>query len=549
MADLYGTYDKRIKLTIDHNDIDSELTWFPVTVFFTSTQGEEIFTEFDADEDFDRCAFTTSDGSTQLYADCELFDASEQKAIYHVSKTGWTISDSSDTDFYFYYDNDAGHNTTYISKSGNTAAQSVWDSNFKAVYHMNDPEEPTYDTEYDGSVEPDSDGWTLGGTDYASSDGDILTIDTTADGSYTCYYYKAPDVNFDNGFYLKIRTQIHDDTNADAYQYIRINDGTQNEWCALAIAKTILYDAKSGGFSSIKVVDTTDTYHIYEIYIKGSTAKVYMDGAYVDTITIVSDTVSDNVQFGDVSTGATSKLECMIDYVNYALDIGYNPYGIVDATSNANHGDKKASGEPAEATGKVGKGQTYDATDDYITVADDDSLDFGTGDFTLEAIIKTDTQNNRIFNKGNYGEADGMYRIYFRDSDPYIRMSVYNNSAGTQSDDEPTDYADGYFHHIVGQRDGDYLRIFGDGAEKGTAKSGADDVDVSSNNSLYLGAESSVATFTVKTLDEMRISSSARSAAWIAATYDSLWDTLLTYGDEETSEATVDNAIFFGMNF
>ena len=51
-------------------------------------------------------------------------------------------------------------------------------------------------------------------------------------------------------------------------------------------------------------------------------------------------------------------------------------------------------------------------------------------------------------------------------------------------------------------------------------------------------------------IDEVRISDTARSAAWIKATYNSLWDTLLTYGDEETSEEeAVDNAIMFGMNF
>jgi len=55
-------YDKRIKLTIDHTKVDDTLSDFPVTVFFTSTQGEEIFTEFDADSDYMKCAFTSSDG-------------------------------------------------------------------------------------------------------------------------------------------------------------------------------------------------------------------------------------------------------------------------------------------------------------------------------------------------------------------------------------------------------------------------------------------------------------------------------------------------------
>ena len=105
-ADLYGTYDQRIKLTIDNTKIDATLTWFPVTVFFTNSQGEEIFTEFDADTDYNKVCFTKADGITALFAECELFDDSEQKAVYHVSTNGWDISSSADTDYYMYYDND-----------------------------------------------------------------------------------------------------------------------------------------------------------------------------------------------------------------------------------------------------------------------------------------------------------------------------------------------------------------------------------------------------------------------------------------------------------
>ena len=32
-ANLFSTYDQRIKLTIDNTKIDSDLTWFPITVF------------------------------------------------------------------------------------------------------------------------------------------------------------------------------------------------------------------------------------------------------------------------------------------------------------------------------------------------------------------------------------------------------------------------------------------------------------------------------------------------------------------------------------
>jgi len=45
-------------------------------------------------------------------------------------------------------------------------------------------------------------------------------------------------------------------------------------------------------------------------------------------------------------------------------------------------------------------------------------------------------------------------------------------------------------------------------------------------------------------LDEVRISSVARSSAWIKASYNSGNNSLVSYGAEEG----MDNAIFFGIN-
>ena len=135
MGQLTG-YSKRIKLTIDNAKVDGDLSDFPVTIFFTSSQAEEIFAEFDADGDYMKCAFTTSDGVTQLYAEKELFDHSESKAIYHVKVTA--VSSSAGTDIYYYYNNTASDNTTYIGAINTTAGATVWDANFKAVYHMVD---------------------------------------------------------------------------------------------------------------------------------------------------------------------------------------------------------------------------------------------------------------------------------------------------------------------------------------------------------------------------------------------------------------------------
>lgn len=327
---------------------------------FEKSQGAEVFTEFDADEDFDRIAFTSSDGETQLYADCELFDDSEQKAIYHVSKTGWTISSSADQDIYLYYDNTAGHNTTYISKSGGTAAQSVWDSSFEAVYHM-----------------------------------------------------------------------------ADA---------------------------------------TTST--------------------------------------------------------------------IVDSTSNNNDGTKKAANEPIEATGKVGQGQDFDGTDDYISTSLTIPALATTDDYTWE-LVCIDNGTYEFRNKPIIGNNGGT-------SSPlqFIKLTTsrFEYYIGGQ---EGITFTTGVSTTALEQntivKDGTTLTHYRNGAASGDSSTISSNID---SNPFFIGGDSG-GEYSKTTVDEVRISSTARSAAWISATYSTLWDTLLTYGSEETGGTTEEatNVLFIFSNF
>ena len=126
---------KRIKLTADCVKIDANQTHFPVTVILSSVHGAEVFTELGADANRKKVAFTKANGE-QLYAEIEQFDLANQKAVYHVSASGWEVSSGTDTDFYMYYDVSQVENTTHIGDVTETPVQSVWDSNFKLVMHM-----------------------------------------------------------------------------------------------------------------------------------------------------------------------------------------------------------------------------------------------------------------------------------------------------------------------------------------------------------------------------------------------------------------------------
>jgi len=131
-----GIWKKRKSIAIDHLKIDADLTYFPVAVIIDGDT--DFFGELTSDTDKLKVAFTKSDGETQLYFDCEHFDASNQKAVYHTSKSDWTISSASDTVFYIYYDSAQSDNTTYGNTTGNSPATNVWDSNFVLVHHMSE---------------------------------------------------------------------------------------------------------------------------------------------------------------------------------------------------------------------------------------------------------------------------------------------------------------------------------------------------------------------------------------------------------------------------
>ena len=205
---------------------------------------------------------------------------------------------------------------------------------------------------------------------------------------------------------------------------------------------------------------------------------------------------------------------------------------ILDSTSNNNDGTKKGANDPIEVFGKLGKAQDFDGINAYIEIADSASLDFAAG-FTLEVIAKPDSTDAklRMLNRYDATSTDGYYLGQSNTDSGYWRISVYvaTASAGVNSDSAPS----GAFQHIVGTRDADgLLKIYIDGVVQAASDTLGGAID--SNGKLYLGSNFLGSNnFFAGIENVVRISATNRSAAWTKATYNSLWDTLLTYGSEE----------------
>ena len=128
----------RVKLTVDRAKINEDLTDFPVRVHLSTASGlnkadiSAIFSELGANSK--KMAVTTSDGKTQCFVEIDKWDAVNNEADLWVKVP--SISSTADTILYLYYGSTQDDNIPYIGDVNSIAAKNVWNTNYKAVYHM-----------------------------------------------------------------------------------------------------------------------------------------------------------------------------------------------------------------------------------------------------------------------------------------------------------------------------------------------------------------------------------------------------------------------------
>ena len=415
----------------------------------------------------------------------------------------------------------------------------VYNPNYKAVHHMND-QIVNWTTKYEATVEPDSDGWTLVGTDYSSVSSGILTIDTSGNDAYTCNYRQYPDVNFSKGFYLKARIKVDAVMAADDYMQLVIYDGTQGKYFIIN-----LYDGKLGGGVTEVGVTTTDDYHIYELYIKGTVSKIYMDGVLKITETIYTAAVSDTVGFGDFQTSVMAKV--YIDYLYYALNVTNNPLLILDSTVNNHDGTKTTVNNPNQVAGQIGLAQEFVGTktvNSDITITDHADF-YAQGDFTIMAVVYCDSfgaAGDTNYSCHVLDKTDGTNKSWFFD----VRGEEDATNVGKQSFVYYAPTAKYIYSTnaislttwtLIGisfnNTTGVYT-FYKNGVADGSAS-----VDITPDNNgsnVFIGGGEPPSIYTRDwdgKICEVQYSTANRSAAWWKGTYNSLFDTLFTYGDEE----------------
>ncbi|WP_320043180.1 hypothetical protein [uncultured Desulfobacter sp.] len=118
------------KITIDSTQISADFTNFPILVVLnTDNLSESNLLEINANPL--KVSFTDENDTVEYYAEIEFSSTTETRYWVQIL----SISSSVDTIFNFEFGL-TSDNTSYIGETGDIAAQSVWDSDFKNVYHF-----------------------------------------------------------------------------------------------------------------------------------------------------------------------------------------------------------------------------------------------------------------------------------------------------------------------------------------------------------------------------------------------------------------------------
>lgn len=199
-------WDQRVKLTVDKNDIDSDLLNFPVLIYLSTSSGREpddvsfVFDELQSDDNRKKIAVTQSDGTTECKVEIEKWDDANEHAWLWFKAP--SISSSADTDFYLYYDKDHVDNPN-VGDPNSASAEAVWDSNFKLVTHMRDDPDTSHVRD---STTEDNDGTKKGANepqvttsgkiddaqDFDGTDDYIACgtgVDPTSEVTFSCWIY------------------------------------------------------------------------------------------------------------------------------------------------------------------------------------------------------------------------------------------------------------------------------------------------------------------------------------------------------------------------
>jgi len=196
--------------------------------------------------------------------------------------------------------------------------------------------------------------------------------------------------------------------------------------------------------------------------------------------------------------------------------VGYWPFdgNLEDQSGNDNNGTNHGT---TFVAGKINEGLSFDGIDDYVTIANSDDFDFGSGEFTIEFWIKTDSDSRQWVGTRyeNYGPGWGL-GTQNSHTLGYIRTL---ESGTTKTEVEGSvDVGNNNWHHLVMVRTGDKIKLYTDGNFE---KEGTLAGNVNNDESIEIGriSWSSGSQYFSGLIDEVKIYNRALDSSEISEHY------------------------------
>ena len=199
-----------------------------------------------------------------------------------------------------------------------------------------------------------------------------------------------------------------------------------------------------------------------------------------------------------------------LDRIDSPEDFIYDPSLVLYAPLHKKDGSSfmsdDAYGHLCTVTGALwtSQGRDFDGDDD-IDLGDPASLNFGTGNFTVEAIVKVPpTAAQRLIVDKYIGIGWQLYVTSLGKAYWWTRDATYttNNTCSSVSAID-----DNIFHHLVGVRDGNNILLYVDAGTPVTNTPG--DTNVTAAVDCTIGATRIPDTWLIGTIGEVRIYSRA----------------------------------------
>jgi len=220
----------------------------------------------------------------------------------------------------------------------------------------------------------------------------------------------------------------------------------------------------------------------------------------------------------------------------------------LDSTANGNHSDTVEVSERGVA-GAIGGAARFDGVDDVVRVPNSDSLAVDGDQITMEAwiwleVIPPEEDGYFIFAQKSGGSPYRSYGInVYQQNVTMIAADVTSEGSTFNCTGGEIPLSTQEWLYVAGQMRGvgEPMRVYVNGAHATRWTRGLLSGTITpAESSFYIGADFPTGPELAGYIDEVRVSSAARSLSWMAAQHLSMTDAFVVYGPQQSSSCAAE---------